>query len=657
MQARLIALYRRLGRLERVFLILLAVALVARFTISGSGISVLLSLAAFGAGAVVLFRAGFKLMRLVIWRLRYRLLVAYLFIALVPIVLIVLLVGFGGDMIAGQIATYLVTAELDARREAMLDPARELAAMPAQVRAEQARWMAPYLREKFPGMEMVISGDSTFRFPRNAALQRPAGWGDASGLVLKDGALHLWAHVRTQTADVTMLAPITQDALSELVPNLGELSLMRAGRETVPSVEGEAPKTRLTFRRGAVPRRSRNRVPPPANLLDAEVVAAAPVSVAIWENPGQISSQWMFLSTRYSAVLGTVFGGTAEWAEGLTMFMQALIALLLIVEFVSVYIGVKLTRSITYAVHNLYEGTQRVRVGDFSHRIEVRGTDQLAELGESFNRMTENLERLVDVAKEKERLQSEIEIAREVQNQLFPRSVPVSDTLELAAVCRPARLVSGDYYDYLTLYDSRIAFAIGDVAGKGISAALLMATVQSSMRAQLRAGRELAAAVGGGSNGVSLSASVLVTRLNQQLYAFTPPEKFATFFFGMFDEGTGQLMYTNAGHLPPILVRDGAVTRLEVNGTVVGAFSFAEYEESSIFLKRGDLLVCFTDGITEPENDFGEMFGEERLAEVLVKNAGRPSAEIIEAVLDSVRVWTGSPELQDDMTILLARRV
>ncbi len=322
-----------------------------------------------------------------------------------------------------------------------------------------------------------------------------------------------------------------------------------------------------------------------------------------------------------------------------------------------IYIGVKLTRSITNAVHNLYEGTQKVRVGDFSHRIEVRGTDQLAELGESFNRMTENLERLVEVAKEKERLQSEIEIAREVQNQLFPRSVPVTEALELAAVCRPARLVSGDYYDYLRLDESTLAFAIGDVAGKGISAALLMATVQSSMRAQLRAGRELVAAAGNGSSVSTISTASLVSRLNQQLYAFTPPEKFATFYFALYDEPTGLLTYTNAGHLPPILIRDGTVSRLDVNGTVVGAFSFAEYGESSIKLDRGDLLVCFTDGITEPENEFGEMFGEDRLAEVLVKNAGREPQAIIDSVLDSVRVWTGSPELQDDMTLLLARRM
>jgi sigma-B regulation protein RsbU (phosphoserine phosphatase) len=355
--------------------------------------------------------------------------------------------------------------------------------------------------------------------------------------------------------------------------------------------------------------------------------------------------------------LRTIFSQQGEWGTGFTAsslfgwFLSAVVVTFMVVELVSIVIGIRLTRSITYALHNVYQGTRHVREGVFSHRVHVQGNDQLAELGGSFNSMTENLERLVEVAKEKERLQSEIEIAREVQNQLFPKSTPVSKTLRLTAACTPARLVSGDYYDYLNLEGSMIALAIGDVAGKGISAALLMATVQSTMRTQLRAGREMAG------DGGALSTAALVSRLNQQLFAYTPAEKFATFFFALYDDDTGHMTYTNAGHLPPILVHRGVPSRLEVTGTVVGAFPFSEYAESSLQLDPGDLLACFTDGITEPENEFGEMFGEDRLAEVVVKNCGRDTAEIVAAVMDSVREWTGSPELQDDMTLLLVRRI
>src|SRR6202022_2348802 len=123
-----------------------------------------------------------------------------------------------------------------------------------------------------------------------------------------------------------------------------------------------------------------------------------------------------------------------------------------------------------------------------------------------------------------------------------------------------------------------------------------------------------------------------------------------------YDDETGLLTYTNAGHLPPILIHNGTSTLLDVNGTVVGAFPSSKYDESKVQLHPGDLLVCYTDGITEPENEYGEMFGEERLIELVAKNAERGEAKIIASVMGPVRQWTGGPELSDDMTVLLARK-
>ena len=185
--------------------------------------------------------------------------------------------------------------------------------------------------------------------------------------------------------------------------------------------------------------------------------------------------------------------------------------------------------------------------------------------------------------------------------------------------------------------------AIGDVAGKGISAALLMASLQSSLRAQLAEG--------------AVSTSQMVSRVNQQLHASTAPEKFATFCAGTFDETRGVFTYTNAGHLPPLVVRDGSVERLDVNGMVVGAFPAAKYTESQVELKCGDLLVFFTDGISEPENAYGEMFGEDRLAELISRHAHLNEDQIIEAVWKGVHEWSGDGELADDMTLLLARKL
>ncbi|MBM3727375.1 MAG: HAMP domain-containing protein [Acidobacteria bacterium] len=332
-------------------------------------------------------------------------------------------------------------------------------------------------------------------------------------------------------------------------------------------------------------------------------------------------------------------------------------ALLLLVELVALVIGVSLTRTITRAVHHLYDGTERVKEGDFSHRVAVSGTDQLASLTRSFNSMTENLERLVKVAKEKERIQADLEIAMEVQSQLYPRSVPSVEGLRITALRQPARMVSGDYYDYPQLAEDKLAIAIGDVAGKGISAALLMATLQSSVRAQIRSCLELARATPGNGHGHHiLPTSDLVAKLNQQLHADTAPEKYATVFFSVYDAATSVLTYTNAGHLAPILVRNGTASRLGLDGMVVGLFPKAVYGESRLEFEPGDLLVMFTDGVSEPENEYEEMFGEERLIDLVTRNAHLPEEEIGQLVKEAVEHWTGSSEWQDDFTMLLVRR-
>jgi sigma-B regulation protein RsbU (phosphoserine phosphatase) len=149
----------------------------------------------------------------------------------------------------------------------------------------------------------------------------------------------------------------------------------------------------------------------------------------------------------------------------------------------------------------------------------------------------------------------------------------------------------------------------------------------------------------------------LVEHLNRQLYASTSPEKYATFCFGIYEDRTGRFTYTNAGHLQPILLRRGAARLLEVTGTVVGAFPNCAYEERHIDLEPGDLLVFYTDGVAEPENAYEEAFGEQRLIDVVLRHAHRDGPEIISKVMEAVDQWTGAPELSDDMTIVLARRV
>jgi sigma-B regulation protein RsbU (phosphoserine phosphatase) len=401
-----------------------------------------------------------------------------------------------------------------------------------------------------------------------------------------------------------------------------------------------------------------DQLPPRLYRLDIEVGWSALVPIEVWDSAGTEVNSLLGVRSRPSAVYAALFSRKSDTIQGLIPILLVAISIaFLIVELIALVIGVSMTRTMTGAVHHLHMGTRRVMHGDFSHRIEVQGKDQLAELSDSFNQMTSRIEELLVVAKEKERLQSEIEIAREVQNHLYPKKVPDIRTLRLTAVCKPARMVSGDYFDYESMRHSKVALATGDVAGKGISAALLMATLQSSLRTELRGNFDLGVAAGGSNSEVAaLSTAQLVSHLNTQLYAYTSPEKYATFFLGIYDETASVLSYTNAGHLPPILVRNGVATRLNVDGTVVGAFPFAQYDESRIELERGDLLVCFTDGVSEPENAYGEMFGEDRLMDMVVKNGHHTEEQIIATVIEAVEQWTGTAELQDDLTLLLVRR-
>jgi phosphoserine phosphatase RsbU/P len=628
--------WRRLGGIEKTFLALLilyaAVAVSGRAPLGQS----LLGLAAVFMGLAALFQVARRSVGKAIWRLRNRLIAAYLLIAVVPIVLILALVAFTVNQVVGQMAVYLVTTELKNRGDALLRQASGLARIPVSGDIERGlNRFAEFMRNVFPEFELRASGARDLRFPEGARLEHPpAEWPSRTrDLVLRregdELRLYAWAHVRTNNEQVTVAAPVTHDVLAALVPGIGDVNFIQNARALIGTPQ-------------------RSLIPQPKNAFDFQISGAIPMNVPYWESPQKTEQLLLVVDTRLSAVLGLVFQ-QGDWAEKTLTLFIAVAALFLVMEMISLIAGIRLSRTITGAVHELYEGTQHVKEADFSYRIPVKGNDQLAELSQSFNTMTENLGKLIVVAKEKERLESELAIAREVQNQLFPKDVPFTRTLELKGVCNPARMVSGDYYDFMALSESSLAFAIGDVAGKGISAALLMATIQSTMRTQLSSTN--------GAGPAHFSTAKLVANLNRQLFATTAPEKYATFYFAIYDDLTHALSYTNAGHLAPILLRAGGITTLDSTGTVVGAFPVARYGEKTIELRQGDMLVAYTDGIVEPENAYGEMFGDERLKDLLVKYAKVDSSEIIARTMEAVNQWTGAGELQDDMTMLVARRL
>ena len=636
-----------LGKADKFFLGALALYLVSGWAGWGGLPHLLLFLLLILAGAWVgikWLRAG---MRKAIWRLRNRLIVAYLFMALVPVLLIGVFFALGSWVLAGQAAVYIVSSEFNRRLDVLQNAAETMARAPAAQREQAWARVQEAASDYYPKLTILIRDHGVARFPAQPAFRAPAqGWGPARGVVARDRQLYLWARVIDRETEVTVLAPLTTQFLDNLAPGLGEVDLIHA----VGFTPGQGVRWDMRAEGGP-----RQHVPPARNRFDFDFSQATSIPLATWNTapkgaaaPGE-DTALLSVHSRLSVLLDTMFR-QQTLADVWLMLLYIVGAVFLLVEVVSLVIGVSLTRTITGAVHDLYEGTERIQAGDFSHRIEARGNDQIATVSQSFNRMTEHLERLLVVAKEKERLQTELEIAREVQAQLYPKRVPALRRLQLQAQCKPARLVSGDYYDYQMLREGAAVLAIGDVAGKGISAALLMASLQSSLRTQVRACLQ-----NGG--GAPLSTSFLVSQLNQLLYADTAPEKFATFLFAIYDDETGVLTYTNAGHLPPVLVRQGRATQLDVNGMVVGAFPFAKYDESQVELQPGDLLFCYTDGITEPENEYGEMFGEQRLIDLVVRNADRDTDHLITTVMSDIEAWTGSPELQDDMTLLVARRI
>ena len=582
---------------------------------------------------------AFRLIRKSIWRLRNRLYLTWVFIGVVPIVLMFSLAVAGAYIVAGQVATHLVNSGLQSRAESLVAPARILSQVKAADRAAAAQQMVRFLDERIPKLQLLVTGEQTFHYPPESTLDAPPdGWKDYTGYLMKDGVYYSAAIVKTGGTIAVALAPIDSDVLKNIVPGIGAMQVGTNG-----PIGGAIPAQAKGWER-----------------LDFPTYWGSDIPVADWDRPQAMRTGELFVTTRPSAVLETLFSTGIELTQIATYLFLFIFFALLLVQLVAWLIGVSLTRTVTGAVHGLYEGTLRIAKGDFSWRIPVKGRDQLAELGHSFNNMTAQIENLVVIAKEKERLQSEVEIASEVQNQLFPRSAPAMRTIELVGVCHAARMVSGDYYDYLRLPDGNLALAFGDVAGKGISAALLMASIQSIMRTQLAAGLERSAAVGNISTGNVLTAthvstSSVVAQLNRQLYANTAPEKYATFFFGVYEENTRTLTYTNAGHLAPLLLRNGEMQLLEVTGTVVGLFPSIRYEEKTVELRAGDLLIAYTDGITEPENAYGEEFGVERLAQTALRYQNSELKEMVAKIMEAVTLWSSAPELPDDMTVVIAR--
>ncbi len=329
--------------------------------------------------------------------------------------------------------------------------------------------------------------------------------------------------------------------------------------------------------------------------------------------------------------------------------VYVLVGMFLFAELVSLLIGFTISKRITRSVHDVYQGILALQKGDLSHRIPVRRSDQLGLLAHSFNHMSASIERLLEEVVEKKRLEQELEIAREVQATLFPKQLPHPPGMAVFGGCKAARTVSGDYYDFIVEDETHLNIVVGDISGKGISAALLMANLQAAMRSQLLSHKhEDPASVG-------QSLADVMTQLNQQIYLNSPPEKYATLFLSRYDADARRLWYCNAGHLPPIVLDAQGIRTLEATGTVVGLLPDAVYLSKCIDMTPGTLLAIFTDGVTEAVNGADEEFGDKQLLEALQQSRARTPEAIWDHVLSKVGEWQGGLPQHDDITLIVAK--
>ncbi|MFT4112996.1 PP2C family protein-serine/threonine phosphatase [Silvibacterium sp.] len=650
-----------------------------------------------------------------LWKVRNRLVVTYLLMGLAPVVLFVALASIMLYVFAGQFAIFAASTELTSElgdlsaanqgftthilHSIAVDPKRT--SIPVFESSENAEMLKGTSVMAFEdGRPLTLTPES----PATKATVIFPEWlkKNYSGVVLENGQLYLRAVNVESLGDRQITAvtsrPLHRENLDQIAHGLGEVSLIpgiridddddnashakgrtefrfqpegtpvnKAKQDTDKAKQDAKEVEMVEARRSTV---SGGNLPPAQNLYDIPVTFLAPLDVMDWAT-GKPHSTYAQVTSRPSLLYRRLFITSVKIAA---IIQDGLIGVAIafgVIELFAFVMAVRLNRTITASVDELYGATTAIDRGQLSHRITVKRTDQLASLSRSFNTMATSLERLLEEQREKQRLQSELQIAQEVQANLFPRGNVQVPKLELHGACYPARTVSGDYYDFLVFGGSSVGLAIGDISGKGISAALLMATLHSAVRAYRFAGEELVtpgvAATGdaavrdsdeeeGDCGELFEEPAKILALLNRHLYRSTQPEKYATLWLGHYEGASRRLIYSNGGQLPPLLLRaDDSVKRLDCGGTVVGLLNNMSYEQASEQLEPGDILIAYSDGVTEPENEFGE-FGEERLLEVVRRHRHLSLAAISEQVMVALRSWIGGQEQPDDITLVLARQ-
>ena len=654
------------------------------------------SLALLFACAYGLTRLAMWAKRRLLWRVRRKLILSYVFVGVVPALLVITFFLLAGLILLFNVSSYLVqsrvrsltdqarflaqTAQLEVRRSATAEGVGE--ALERRQSSTETRY--PYLSlavVPVTGLTCPVAAARTERIPSTLPATLPIAAGPwahldvpatlptwvscdgfagivafavpASGTPGSEGGTRLvmravaWPEVTNPTWAVVLDLPLSMVIEQRILEETG----IRMGEVTALLADGRRPGVGRSFE---------NRPPDPQNtpifsLATQRWVAfldfsdwttgnAESASVAILINVWEIYNRISVVSQAGTA--------TMNFGQLLLLVLAVIGALFLIIQFVALAIGFVLARQITGAVHDLFTGTQHVRAGDFGHQIPVRVRDQLGELAESFNLMTGEVTTLLGEMAEKGRMEQEMFAARAIQQKLLP-SGPLRVTgLAISAFCEPAREVAGDYYDFLPITDTMTGVLIADVAGKGLAAGLYMAQLKVIVQSLARLHHE---------------PKEFLSAVNKVVSANLDAASFITMTYGVIDVERREMTFARAGHCPLIhvpadqppgrrkarlLVPDGLVVGLQIDdGTLFDGL----LQEQTISLAPGDLVVWFTDGISETMNESFDCFGEERLAQVVEQYAHLPFDQLRSYILAELRAFAGGADQHDDMTMILMK--
>ena len=613
-------------------------------------------------------RLVFLVQRRLLWRVRRKLILSYIFIGVVPALLIAGFFLLAGSFVTGTVGAYVFKNGYDEATKNV-----QLLAEAAALEVGRSPSTAEETVDR-----VHRNGSRSLRYPALSMVFVPADQ-SRSAIIrgrwehLKDAGEPMpgvpeWARTKADGFRGTTTV-MRKDAAND--PELVIRAMSPAGRVGWVIVDlpiDNAMLNRLYADTGvkasAVTLVSDTAAPAPAVSVQTESASTRfslfGNTVSWFDsydwNTGEVSRATVALTFRLGELFERLSSAQSAQFRGVTVtdaFKLIVVfvgVLFLIIEIVALVMGVTLARSITSSVHELFMGTERVRQGDFTHRIKIATNDQLGELAGSFNQMTGSIENLLQTAAEKKRMEEELRIARQIQMSLLPSRPLEMAGLGVAALCVPAREVGGDYYDFFPLGPARLGVLIADVAGKGTSAALYMAELKGLVMSLSQ---------------IYQSPRQLLIEANRIFSSTLDSRSFITMTYAVLDLGNGVMTYARAGHTPLIYLSANGAARAQVlvpNGMVLGLridgaeARFGELlEEKQISLHLGDVIVFYTDGITEAMNPASDLFGDSRLSRLIEEHGHLESGELRERILREIEAFVGTADQHDDMTMILMK--